>query len=243
MWGDKVQESFRTLEKKLGYTFRRPDLLRTALTHSSYLNESPDPLEDNERLEYLGDAVLDLAIGDLLFRRFPTAREGELTRWRANLVSTKALADLALKLGIGDALLLGQGEKDNGGQQRPANLAAAFEALVAAVYLDSGMQAVEKFVLPLFERAIERVTAATGPQDARSRLQELVQASLGVTPRYHTIGERGPDHMRVFTVQVLIGEEPCGQGEGHSKRAAAQEAARKAINLLTARGVIPPTET
>ncbi|MGQ9555626.1 MAG: ribonuclease III [Anaerolineae bacterium] len=230
-----MEERLCILEGRLGYRFRDPDLLCTAMTHTSYLNETTEPREDNQRLEYLGDAVLDLLIAERLFHLFPTAREGDLTRWRAQLVSTEALAGLATALGVGEAMLMGRGEEATGGLLRSANLAATLEALIAAVYLDGGWEALHRVILPLFAPGIERVSSATGPQDARSRLQELVQALYGVTPRYNTVDEQGPDHARTFTVQVLIGDEVHGEGQGHSKRAAAQAAAEQALATLLER--------
>jgi len=229
---NNVEDSLSVLEKRLSYKFCDRGLLRTALTHTSYLNELSCPAESNQRLEYLGDAVVDLLIADELFHRFPRAREGALTRWRAQLVSTEALAEVAESLGLGEALLLGKGEEATGGRQKPANLAAALEALVAAIYLDCHWDEMQAVILPLFLPQIERVTAVSGPHDARSRLQELVQAQLGITPRYQAVDERGPDHALIFTVQVLIGNEVWGQGEGPSKQAAAQEAAEEALKRL-----------
>ena len=229
---DNTEDRLAALERRLGYQFQNRELLRTALTHTSCLNECPDPAEDNQRLEYLGDAVVDFLIADELFQRFPRAREGELTRWRSQLVSTEALASIADAAGVGEALLLGKGEEASGGRQKPANLAAAVEALAAATYLDAGWEAVRQAMLPLFEPQIRRVTVISGPYDARSQLQEVVQASLGITPRYRTVGERGPDHAATFTVQVLLEDEVWGQGEGPSKRAAAQAAALEALKRL-----------
>lgn len=227
-----MEDRLRILEERLGYQCRDTELLRTAMTHSSYLNESSDLGEDNQRLEYLGDAVLDLLIADQLYRQFPGAREGDLTRWRAQLVSTEALASLAQTLGVGEVMLIGRGEEATGGLGRPANLAATLEALIAAVYLDGGWEALSQAVLPHFAAEMERVSAASGPHDARSRLQELTQALFGITPRYHTVSERGPDHARTFTVQALVGDDVRGEGQGHSKRAAAHAAAEQALAAL-----------
>lgn len=225
-------DSLAALEARLGYSFRDKSLLRTALTHSSYLNESSESADDNERLEYLGDAILDFVIAEMLYRGFPLAREGDLTRWRAQLVSTDALAAVARSIGVGDALLIGRGEVGTGGQLRPANLASAFEAIVAAIYLDSDLDQLWRVVPPLFAERARRATLASGPSDARSRLQELAQARYGITPRYRTVDAAGPDHARVFRVQVLVGERVCGEGEGHSKRGAAQAAAEHALAVI-----------
>jgi len=227
-----VLDTLPALEARLGYSFRDKELLRTALTHSSYLNECPELTEDNERLEYLGDAVLDLVIAEMLYRGFPEAREGDLTRWRAQLVSTDALAAVAQSIGLGEALLIGKGEGDTGGQLRPANLASAFEAVVAALYLDSDLDQLWRVVPPLFAEPARHVTMASGPSDARSQLQELAQARFGVTPRYRTIEATGPEHARTFRVQVLLGNQLYGEGEGHSKRGAAQVAAARALAAI-----------
>ncbi|MGI6207099.1 MAG: ribonuclease III [Anaerolineae bacterium] len=220
------------LEARLGHTFRDRNLLRTALTHTSYLNETADLAEHNQRLEYLGDAIVDFLVAEVLYYRFPYAREGEMTRWRALLVSTEGLAELAQRLDLGEHLLLGRGEEATGGRQKPANLAAGLEALVAALYLDSDWETVKRVMLPHFRPYIEQATAMTGPWDARSRLQEEVQARLGITPRYVEVGGRGPDHRPVFTVEVMVGDEVWGRGEGPSKRAAAQAAAEQALRRL-----------
>lgn len=231
-----MTDTWADLQARLDYTFRDPLLMRTAMTHSSYLNEAEEPTEDNQRLEYLGDAVLDFTIAEVLYHAYPEAHEGDLTRWRAQLVSTDALAAKARELALGEALLVGHGEDMTGGHQRPANLAATLEAVVAAIYLDGGWDAVKRFVRNTFAEEIRRVTAATGPQDARSRLQELAQSRLGITPRYHTVGESGPDHARLFTVQVFVGSVVRGEGKGRSKRAAAQAAAEEALARLEAQG-------
>ena len=220
------------MQQRLGYAFRDPALLTTALTHSSRLNETSSPLADNQRLEYLGDAIVDLIVAEVLYYRFPDAQEGELTRWRARLVSTEGLAQLADKLELGGHLILGRGEEATGGRAKPANLAAGLEAVVAALYLDSDWDTVKRIMLPHFRPYIEQATAVHGPADARSRLQEQVQALVGVTPHYVETGQSGPDHRRTFTVDVLVGDEVWGRGVGASKRAAAQAAAERALARL-----------
>ncbi len=221
------------MQQRLGYSFRRTKLLQTALTHSSSLNESADLSADNQRLEYLGDAVVDFLVAEVLYYLFPDAQEGELTRWRARLVSTVGLSQLAQKLDLGRYLILGRGEEATGGRGKPTNLAATLEAVAAAVYLDSDWDTVKRVLLPHFRPYIEQATAVHGPADARSRLQERVQALVGVTPRYVEAGESGPDHHRQFTVEVLVGEEVWGRGVGLSKRAAAQSAAEQALARLS----------
>lgn len=213
-----------------GLKFDDPELLRTALTHRSYLNEHPDvEWDDNERLEYLGDAVLDFLLADMLFRRFSEAREGELTGLRSALARRETLARLAERLGLGEALLMGHGEVETGGRTRAATLCAAFEALVGALYLDQGLEAVAGFVMPLMEQELAAARAEVSDKDPKSRLQELAQGLLGVTPRYRTVKAEGPDHAKVFTVEVYLGDAVCGVGEGHGKQVAAQRAAADAL--------------
>ncbi len=216
--------------QRSGLEFRDPVLLRTALTHSSYLNEHPAlDWEDNERLEFLGDAVLDFLLAEYLYRRFPDAPEGELTVLRAALVRRETLSRLADQLDLGSALFMGHGEAETGGRHRAATLCAAFEALIGALYLDRGMAAVMEFAVPLFERELQVAQAQVAGKDPKSRLQELAQGMLGVTPRYQTLRAHGPDHARIFTVGVFLGEKACGQGEGPSKQIAAQRAAAAAL--------------
>jgi ribonuclease-3 len=213
-----------------GLDFRDPSLLRTALTHRSFLNEHPElDWEDNERLEYLGDAVLDFLLAEYLFLKLPNASEGELTALRAALARRETLAHFGSELGIGLALLLGHGETETGGRERPATLCAAFEALVGALYLDRGLGDVCSLVMPLVEREFGYAREESAGKDPKSRLQELAQGRLGLTPRYRTASAEGPDHAKVFTVEVAVGEAVCGQGEGPSKQAAAQNAAADAL--------------
>jgi len=211
-------------------TFGDWTLLRTALTHGSYLNEHPAlDWEDNERLEYLGDAVLDFVLADYLYTQFPHAPEGELTGLRAALVRRATLARFARALGLGEALFMGHGEVETGGRERAATLCAAFEALVGALYLDQGLEQVERLVMPLVAGELAEARAEVADKDPKSHLQELAQGELGLTPRYRTIRAEGPDHAKTFTVVVYIGEAPCGEGEGPSKQMAAQRAALDAL--------------
>lgn len=220
-------------EKILNLNFEDKTLLLRALTHRSYLNESPDfILEDNERLEFLGDAVLDFLTAEYLYHRFPEMREGELTSLRAALVRTEALARLARKIDLGRCLYLGHGEEAGGGRQRPAVLCGAFEALVGALYLDQGLPAIDTFIKPLLEPEIERILADDLDKDPKSLLQELSQAELEITPRYRTAGESGPDHAKEFVVEAVIGGRAYGQGVGRSKQAAARAAAQDALDKL-----------
>lgn len=221
----------------LGKQFIDQSLLLRALTHPSYLNEHPtDGLEDNQRLEFLGDAVLDFVAGELLYHKFPEAPEGRMTRLRAALVRTETLAEFAKTCLVNDALLLGRGEEDSGGRERANNLCAAFEAIMGALYLDQGVDAVREAVTPLFEEALDQIIQFELDKDAKSKLQEWSQASLGITPSYQTVDSRGPDHAKEFTVAVIIGEQEYARGTGSSKQTAAQEAARTALEILEAAG-------
>ena len=210
--------------------FRDPSLLERALTHRSYLNEYPGlALEDNERLEFLGDAVLDFVTGAWLYNRFPELPEGRLTSLRAALVKTDALAELALRIGLNEHLRLGKGESDSGGRGRTSLLADAFEAVLGALYLDQGLDAVKDYVEGLLPEEVDRILAEQGDRDAKSILQEWSQAEYGITPRYRTVSEAGPDHAKSFTVEARIGDKVVGRGEGLSKQAAAQAAASDAL--------------
>lgn len=215
------------------FNFHDKSLLLRALTHPSYLNENPEAgVEDNQRLEFLGDAVLDFISGELLYHRYPEASEGRLTRLRAALVRTETLARFARNCSLNEALYLGRGEEDSGGRSRDNNLCAAFEALSGALYLDQGMRAVETFVLPYFNEALNDIVRLELDKDAKSMLQEWSQSNLNLTPSYETIDSRGPDHAKEFTVAVVIDGEQYAHGTGPSKQAAAQQAARRALELL-----------
>jgi ribonuclease-3 len=215
-------------EEQLGLCFSDKSLLLRALTHRSYLNEADLIYADNERLEFLGDAVLALIVAEWLYQRFPEQREGFLTAVRASLVRSEALAGYARRLGLGDFLLLGRGEHESGGRERDSILAAAFEALIGALYLDQGMAAVARFLWPLIEPLLADLRDGQVYKDARTRLQEWAQARLGATPVYTTVAASGPDHARQFTVEVRIRDEVFGVGSGPSKQQAAQEAAEAA---------------
>jgi ribonuclease-3 len=218
-------------ERRLGVAFKNRDLLKRALTHRSYTNEHPEQeLEDNQRLEFLGDAVLDFVTGELLYHRFPKAPEGRLTRLRAALVRTETLADFAISCGVHETLMLGKGEEENGGRERESNLCDAFEAVVGALYLDQGIEVAARFTAPLLEDALEDVLEREDDKDPKSRLQEWSQRHLSTIPTYETIDSTGPDHAKEFTVAVYLNGEEQAQGMGRSKRAAAQEAARKVLN-------------
>jgi len=215
--------------------FTNSSLLQQALTHSSYTNEHLDEaLADNERLEFLGDAVLSFLSGDLLFRRFPDLPEGDLTRLRAALVRTESLAEIARICRVGPALLLGRGEAQSGGRARLTILCAAFEAVIGALYLDQGLAAVRAFAGPYLEDRLTVVLAESLDHDPRSRLQEWSQAQLGATPIYQLVEASGPDHAKRFIVEVLIDGQTAGRGAGHSKQAAALAAAQVALEAVRA---------
>ena len=230
--GAPVEESPRALADRLGLKLTDLRLLSRALTHRSYLNEHSEALEDNERLEFLGDAVLDFLVGAWLYNRFPEMSEGQLTRMRSALVRTEQLADFALDLNLGPAMRLGRGEADSGGRERPALLCATFEALVGAIYLGAGIPAVKEFFEPLLESIAHQIYASGGMDDPKSLLQEWTQAHGDGAPGYKTISESGPDHAKVFVVEVFINGTSYGMGTGHSKQSAAKVAAQEALERL-----------
>jgi len=221
-------------EQALNLTFSDKALLQRALTHRSYINENPDyPLEDNERLEFLGDAILDFITGEYLYHHFPEMAEGYLTNLRSALVRTETLAQFASDLNLGEFLYLGKGEEEGGGRQRKAILCDAFEAVIGALYLERGIDITRQFVQQMIEPALEEVLNADTHKDAKSRLQEVSQSHFQVTPTYRTIKEEGPDHAKEFTVEALIvGDKSYGTGCGFSKQSAAQAAAEKALEIL-----------
>ncbi|MCR4334005.1 MAG: ribonuclease III [Patescibacteria group bacterium] len=222
---------FLTFAQKLGTSFNDLDLLIEALTHRSYLNEHREyEGSHNERLEFLGDAVLELAATTFLFNKFPTKPEGELTAYRAALVNTVSLAESAAKLGINDYLLLSKGESKDIGRARDVILADSFEAIIGAIYLDSGYEAAEAFIAKNIFNKIDAVIANRSYQDAKSRFQELAQEKKGTTPSYETLSEVGPDHNKRFTVGVFIGSEEIARGEGQSKQEAEQSAAQAGLD-------------
>jgi len=237
------REQLEQAMQALGVRFQRPELLRRALTHLSYVYERSRSLEaaiaeSNERLEFLGDAVLELLVSEFLYRRFPNASEGELTAYRAALVRTPTLARWAQQLGLTEFLYLGRGEQPRPGRPvRERILAGAFEAVLAAIYLDRGLRAARSFLRRLLVEEAENLIALGQNENYKGRLQELTQERLHVTPVYRTIAVTGPAHQRTFTAEVLVGERALGVGHGPSKRAAEQEAARRALEKLRAEGI------
>lgn len=220
----------KALLEALGVEFQRPELLDEALTHRSFCNEnSKIAPRHNERLEFLGDAVIGVAVASLLIEHFPEATEGELTRRRADLVCERGLAGLAEELGLGAALRLGKGEIRSGGRTKPRLLASALEAVVGAVSVDAGAPRAFDLARRLFEPRLH--LGVPGETDYKSRLQELAQAERSATPRYHVESAEGPDHDRVFEVAVSLGDDVVGRGRGGSKLRAEQEAAKAALEV------------
>ncbi len=211
--------------------FRDTDLLKRALTHRSYINEHGDEggEGDNERLEFLGDAVLDFITGAWLYTRFPHLDEGKLTTLRAALVRVTTLADFAREIGMPEIMRLGKGEVDTGGRSRNNILGDAFEAVLGAIYLDQGIEAVRAFVLPFLERATPVILEANADRDPKSKLQEWSQGALSMTPKYKMVGTTGPDHAKTFTVEVWLGDILFASGVGSNKQQAEQIAAREAL--------------
>ena len=218
------------IEKTIGYTFKNPEYLKIALTHSSYANENRDFGTHNERQEFLGDAVLSIIVSDYIYRHL-TVPEGELTKIRASLVCETALAGFARQIDLGSALYLGHGEEHNGGRTRPSILADAFEALIAGIYLDGGMEPAREFVLPFVTKLAEHATGAD-LHDYKTQLQEIVQQSPEERVQYVLVGEEGPDHDKRFEVEVHLNSNVIGRGRGRSKKSAEQLAAREALELM-----------
>ncbi len=226
-------------EAILGIEFNDLSLLTQALTHRSFVNENEGDGDgsDNERLEFLGDAVIDLIVADMLFRKYPHVDEGELTQLRAALVKTESLAHLGRNCRLGEFLRIGHGEELTGGRGRLTILCRAFEAVIGAIYLDQGMDAVVDFVVPPLLALLDDIIKEGAHIDARSELQERIQARLNITPDYRVTGAVGPEHEKEFRVEVAIGDRLIGSGIGGSKRAAAREAARAALKQLEAEGL------
>ena len=222
-----------TLEEKLGYQFQNRELLENALTHSSCANESRGKLQSNERLEFLGDSILGMVVADHLYRGHPDLPEGELTRVRAALVCEESLVEVAQALDLGSYLLLGKGEEAGGGRERPSIIADAVEAVLAAVYLDGGIGSARKLIQKFI---LDREAEKSASRDYKTALQELVQRESGRVLSYRLMGESGPDHAKVFSVEVDLNGRPIGAGEGRSKKEAEQNAAKAAMAKLKAEG-------
>ncbi len=220
-------QKLEAFEKRLGYSFHNRDLLKEALTHKSY--KSP---VNNERLEFLGDAVLDLVVGEYLYKKFPQANEGELSKLRASLVNEEGFAKLADLIEIGKYIYISQAEENNQGRSKPSLLSNAFEAVMGALYLEAGLEKVRELVLALLEKAHPKIDMHSLFKDYKTTLQELTQAKFGITPEYKLLGSQGPDHKKVFEVGVMLHDKQISTATGKSKKAAQQAAAKKALEVL-----------
>lgn len=228
----QTEESPQDFAQRVGIKFNNLGLLTRALTHRSYFNEHRDAIEDNERLEFLGDAVLDFMVGAWLYHRFPEMAEGQLTRLRAALVGNEQLAQFAIGLNLGAAMRLGHGEAENGGRERLPLLGSTFEALIGAIYLDQDISKVWSFMDPILEPRVSEIIASQVEHHPKSILQEWSQSKAFGTPVYKIIGDSGPDHNKYFEVEVLIDGFVYGRGTGHSKQAATKDAAKQALEKL-----------
>ena len=217
----------KTLEEKLDYKFKTPKLITEALTHKSYKQPY-----DNERLEFLGDAVLDLIVGEYLYKKFPKSNEGSLSKIRASLVNEKGFDKLANYLKLGDYIYLSNAEENNGGRKKPSLLSNAFEAIMGAIYLESGLTVVNKIAIDLIEKNHIEISLDSLFCDFKTTLQELTQARFGLTPVYNVVATRGPDHLKEFEVAVIIEDKEYARAIGKSKKIAQQEAAKLAIEIL-----------
>ncbi|MCD6190331.1 MAG: ribonuclease III [Sulfurimonas sp.] len=222
-----MSKSIDTLEDKLSYKFKDKKLIIEALTHKSYKQPY-----DNERLEFLGDAVLDLIVGEYLFKKFPKSDEGKLSKIRASLVNEAGFDKLARALKLGDYILLSNAEDNNGGREKPSLLSNAFEAIIGAIYLEAGLKTVEIIAIKLIEANHEEISLDSLFCDFKTTLQELTQARFGMTPEYKVISSRGPDHLKEFEVGVFIQDKEYARAVGKSKKIAQQEAAKEAVTLL-----------
>ncbi len=215
------------LEKSLKIEFKNKQLLAQALTHKSCKKPY-----NNERLEFLGDAVLDLVVGEYLYNKFPTANEGSLSKIRASIVNEKGFTKLAEALGIGEHIMISSAEENNDGRKKPSILSNAFEALIGAVYLEYGLLVAQELSITLIEQAYPKIDLITLFSDYKTALQELTQAKFAVTPEYVIVGSTGPDHKKEFTVEVLINKKPFAKAAGTSKKEAEQEAAKRTLETL-----------
>jgi len=223
-------KDFSSLEKKLKIKFKKKDLLTQAFCHRSYLNENPKfSLDNNERLEFLGDAVLELVITEHLYKNYPAKPEGELTNWRAALVNSKMLAKISQGLGLSEYLLLSKGEEKEGGKARQYILANTLEALIGALYLDAGYKSCQSFIKKYVIEELPHILEAELYRDAKSSFQEESQERMKITPAYKVLEEKGPDHAKHFTIGVFLGKDLVAKGEGSSKQEAEEAAAKKAL--------------
>jgi ribonuclease III len=234
--------NLETLQQRLSHEFRNLDLLRLALTHPSVVHEQGSVVQHNQRLEFLGDAVLQLVLTRILYERFPGFGEGPLTKARAQLVNRRALAEHGRRLGIGEALVLSRGEELNHGRERPSTLADAFEALLGAIFLDSGFDAAEKFILDEFKDLLGELQVIPNLENPKGELQEILQAKSPEPPQYQLVSVRGPDHDRIFECAVFYRGEELGRGSGKSKKEAESLAALNALTSLRDAKAVPKSE-
>ncbi len=220
------------LQSRIGHTYHDPELLDRALTHKSYANENRVPFH-NERMEFLGDSILNFIISEYLMKTCPESTEGDLSRLRASVVSEPALASIARTIGLGVHLLLGRGEEQTGGRDKDSLLADSLEALIASLYLDQGMEAARTFVVRFFDDFIKITCVTRSSLDYKTELQERCQQLLKQLPEYRVVSESGPDHRKQFDIEVWIRGERAGQGSGRSKKEAEQHAAREALGKLS----------
>ncbi len=224
--------TFDEIEKRIGYTFTSRDLLEAAFVHRSYLNESKEKRHSNERLEFLGDAVLALMSSEFLYKKYPEHPEGTLTNIRSGLVKTKTLAEVSRDMGLGSLLFLSRGEEDSGGRTNASLLADTFEALLGAMYLDGGFEAGRSFLEKCLFPYVETIVESKSYVDFRSLLQEIIQEQSKISPTYRVTRSEGPDHAKTFWVEVLAGETAMGSGMGKSKQEAQQAAAAAALEKM-----------
>ncbi len=226
-----LTERLAAFEEKIGYTFKNKNLLHEALSHSSYANECKKGRNSNERLEFLGDSVLSIIISEHLFNHFKHLPEGDLTKIRASLVCEKALFEFSKQISLGEFILLGKGEENTGGRTRPSIVSDAFEAVIAAVFLDGGMEAAREYVLGFIPKDLDK-NSAKKLQDYKTILQEIIQRNPEEKVEYVLRSQSGPDHDRHFVVEVCLNTNVIGHGEGHSKKQAEQQAAKEALKLM-----------
>lgn len=231
MQAEKNKTDLEAFEKKIGYTFKNKELLFEALSHSSFANENKRQRHSNERLEFLGDSVLSIIVSRYLFDHFKHLPEGELTKIRASLVCEKALFEFSKKIDLGSFIMLGRGEENSGGRERPSIVSDAFEAVIAAVYLDGGMDAAKPYVLSFMPEDIDSKKGST-LNDYKTILQEIIQKNPEEKVEYVLKEQSGPDHDKAFVVQVFLNSNVIGEGRGHSKKQAEQMAAKEALELM-----------
>jgi ribonuclease-3 len=228
--------SVTELEQNLGISFNNRALIEQAMFHRSFLNEAAEDVESNERMEFLGDAVLGLVVSERLFRDYPGMTEGQLSQVRAILVRWDALARAAERIELGEYLVLGKGEELSGGRRRPSNLAGAFEAVIGAAYMDQGFEFAQSLVLQLLKPDFDEIAAQGFSADSKSELQHVAQTRWHQIPSYTLVSSEGPDHAKLFTVEVSVGDQTLGQGQGRNKKQAELNAARQALETLAATG-------